>query len=81
MVFKFGKCLVPGLETVVVIRGGDLDTGLRLPHTDVDEVAEPTFSFRFLTGLSKLAEVLAHAGRTAEALALVEAGIEQSEAG
>jgi predicted ATPase len=32
-----------------------------------------------LTGLAELAEALGHAGRIAEGLALVEAGIEQSE--
>ena len=68
-------------QRVVVLKGGDLDTGSRLLRTGLDEIVEPNFSFRFLTGLSELAEALAHAGRIAEALALLEAGIEQSEAG
>jgi hypothetical protein len=34
-----------------------------------------------LTGLAELAEALGHAGRIAEGLALVEAGIEHSEGG
>jgi Tetratricopeptide repeat len=46
-----------------------------------DEIAEPNFSFRSLTGLTELAEALARAGRIAEAVATVEAGIEQSDGG
>ena len=68
-------------QRVVALKGGDLDAGLRLLQVGLDEIAEPNFSFRSLTGLSELAEALAHAGRIAEGLALVEAGIEQSEAG
>jgi predicted ATPase len=41
----------------------------------------PNLSFPFLTGLTDLAEALGYAGRIAEGLALVEAGIAQSEAG
>jgi predicted ATPase len=66
---------------VVVIKAGDPGTGSRLVDTSIDEIAEPNFSLRSLTNLSELAEALAHAGRIAEALALVEAGIEQSEGG
>ena len=58
-----------------------MDTTLQQPRTGLDEVGHPYFSFRFLTGLIELAEALAHAGRTAEGLALVEAAIEQSEEG
>jgi hypothetical protein len=61
----------------VAIRSGDLDAGLQL----LDRVAEPNFSFRFLTGLIELAEALTHAGLIAEGLALVKAGIVQSEVG
>jgi predicted ATPase len=68
-------------QSVVDIKGGDLDTGLRLLQIGLDEIAGPNFSFRFLTGLCELAEALAHAGRIAEGLAVLEAGIEQSEAG
>jgi hypothetical protein len=65
-------------QSVVDIKGGDIDTGLRLLHT---AIAESKLRFRFLTGLCELAEALAHAGRIAEGLAVLEAGIEQSEAG
>ena len=66
---------------VVAIRSGDLDTGLRQLHTELDEVAEANFRFRFLTGLGPLVEAVAEAGRTAEGLAMVEAGLNQFEAG
>ncbi len=69
------------LQTIVVIKRGDLDAGLRLLPGGLDEIVEPNFKFRFLPGLSELAEALGHAGRIVEALAVLEAGIEQSEAG
>jgi len=56
-------------RVVVIKRGG------------ADEVGELNFNFRSLTGLTELAEALAGAGRIVDALALVEAGIEQSDAG
>jgi predicted ATPase len=62
----------------VAIKSGGLDTGL---HSGIDEVAEPMFRFRFLTGLIELAEALVQAGRITEGLAVVEAAIEQSEVG
>jgi predicted ATPase len=68
-------------QRVVILKGSDLDTGSRLLQTGLDEIAAPNFSFRFLTGLCELAEALARAGRIAEGLAVLEAGIEQSEAG
>jgi predicted ATPase len=64
---------------VVTIKRGNLDT--QPLHAGLDQFAEPNVSFRFLSGLIELAQALAHAGRIAEGLALVEAGIEQSEAG
>jgi predicted ATPase/DNA-binding winged helix-turn-helix (wHTH) protein len=57
-------------QRVVAIKRGD-------PH----EPAQPNFSFRSLTGLSELADALTGAGRVVEALALVEAGIAQSDGG
>jgi hypothetical protein len=69
---------------VVVLKGGDLDMGSRLSPTGADglvEIVESNSSFRFLTGLSDLAEGLGQAGRLAEALDLVETEIEQSEGG
>jgi tetratricopeptide (TPR) repeat protein len=57
-------------QKVVVIKGGDLE-----------ERAEPNFSFRSLTGLAELAEALTDAGRIDEAATAVEAGIELSAGG
>jgi predicted ATPase len=68
-------------QSVVDIKGGDLETGLQLLQTGLDEIAGPNVSFRFLTGLAELAKALGGAGRIAEGLALVEAGIQQSEGG
>jgi len=68
-------------QRLVVLKSGDLATGSRLMQTGLDEIADPDVSSRFWSGLSELAGALTHAGRIAEALALVEAGIEQVEAG
>jgi predicted ATPase/DNA-binding winged helix-turn-helix (wHTH) protein len=68
-------------QRVVGLKSGDVATGSRLLQTGLDEIADPDVSFRFSSGLSELAGALTHAGRIAEALALVEAGIEQVEAG
>jgi hypothetical protein len=65
-------------QIVVDLKGDDIDAGFRLLHT---AIAESKLSFRFLTGLCELAEALGHVGRIAEGLALVEAGIAQSEGG
>jgi hypothetical protein len=66
-----------GFQTVVVIKRGDLDRGLRLLGTSPNEIANSRF--RSLIAQIELAEALAHAGRIADGLALVEAGIEQSD--
>ncbi|MGA2128441.1 MAG: winged helix-turn-helix domain-containing protein [Xanthobacteraceae bacterium] len=68
-------------QKAIVIKRGDLDAGLRLLRAGPDETAASDLRFRSLTGLTELAEALAHAGRAADGLALVEAGIEQSEGG
>jgi predicted ATPase/DNA-binding winged helix-turn-helix (wHTH) protein len=65
----------------VVLKGGDVDAGSRPLDTALDEIVQPNAGFRYFTGVTELAEALAHAERIAEALALVEAGIEQSEGG
>jgi len=66
---------------IVAIRSGDLDGGVPVPHVALSELAGPNVTFRFLTGLIELAEALTHAGRIADGLAVVEAGMEQSEVG
>ena len=54
---------------------------IAIKRGDPDAFDEPNFSFRSLTGLSELAEALTGAGRTAEAFAVVKAGIELSDGG
>ena len=69
------------LHRIVAIRSGDPDGDLPMPHAALSELAGPNVTFRFLTGLIELAEALTHAGRIADGLAVVEAGMEQSEVG
>jgi predicted ATPase/DNA-binding winged helix-turn-helix (wHTH) protein len=64
---------------IVALRGGAIGTKSWLPHSGPDDVADPSLSFQVLTGLNDLAEALAHTGRIAEGLALLEAEIERSE--
>lgn len=66
-------------ERVCVIKAGGLDNGSRRRSGSRDDAVDPNFSFRFLTGLMPLAEVLGQVGRVAEGLAVLEAGIEQFE--
>jgi len=63
-------------QKTVVLMGGDIDTGSQLLDTSLDEIAQS----KLITGLSQLAEVLLHAGRMAEGLAMIK-GMEQVEAG
>jgi hypothetical protein len=67
-------------QRAVVLKGGDIDTGSQLLDTSLDEIAQSNLSFRSFTGLSQLAEILVHAGRMAEGLAVLK-GMEQFEAG
>ena len=66
---------------IVAIRRGGSDEGAPMSHAALSELAGPNVTFRFLTGLIELAEALTHAGRIADGLAVVEAGLEQSEVG
>ena len=68
-------------KRAVVLRGGGPVTGSRLLQAGPDEIAEPNVRFQSIIGLTELAEALAHAGRIAEGLAVVEAGLEQPEIG
>jgi hypothetical protein len=68
-------------QRVVTLKTGNSGTGSWLPDSGLEEIAKPDPSFRFLAGLSELTEALAQAGRTTDALALIEAGIEHSAAG
>jgi len=64
---------------IVALKRGVLETKSPLTPSDPDEIVKPSSSFQFLTGLSELAEALAHTGRIAEGLALLEAEIMRSE--
>jgi predicted ATPase/DNA-binding winged helix-turn-helix (wHTH) protein len=68
-------------QIALVIKAGDLDSGLRLLQAGPDQVAEPNRSFRTLTGLAEMAAALVQAGRIAEGQALVETGIGLSDGG
>jgi len=67
-------------QKIVVLMGGEIDAGSQLLDTSLDEIARSNLSFRSFTGLSQLADVLVHAGRMAEGLAVLK-GMEQLEAG
>src|SRR3954452_5454197 len=69
------------LKGVVLVKAGDLDGGSPLLRTGLDEITDPNSGLWFLTGLNQMAEALGHVGRVTEGLALVEAGIAQSEGG
>src|SRR6266550_3116600 len=68
-------------QRAVALKGGDLDTGSRLLRASPKEIVDPNVSFGILTGLTEQVEAFGHAGRIGEGLALLEAGIEQSETG
>jgi hypothetical protein len=65
-------------EQALAFNAGGTDSG-SLRHGGGEEAIGPNFSFRSLTGLMWLAEALGQAGRTSEALTVLEAGIEQFE--
>jgi hypothetical protein len=67
------------LQQAVVLMGGDIVAEAQLLDTSLDEVVQSNLGFRWTTGLTLLAEALGRAGRIAEGLALVDAGIEQFE--
>jgi hypothetical protein len=67
-------------ERVLVVKAGGLGGSSPRRSGGQEERVDPNFSFRSLTGLTQLAEALGQVGRIAEGLALLEAGIEQSEA-
>ena len=82
---KFGLSLLSTLaarfQRVVALKVGNLDTGSRPLPASLKEIVDPIASFGVLTGLTEQAEALGNAGRIGEGLALLEAGIEQSETG
>ena len=82
---KYGLSLLSTLasrfQRVVTLKVGNLDTGSRRLRASPTEIVDPIVSFGVLTGLTEQAEALGHAGRIDEGLALLDAGIEQSETG
>jgi predicted ATPase/DNA-binding winged helix-turn-helix (wHTH) protein len=70
-----------GFHSVVAIKTGHSDTGSPTSDITLGELPAQNITFRFLTGLIELAGALTDAGRIVEGLAVVEAGIEQSEPG
>jgi predicted ATPase len=68
-------------QRVVALKGGDLATGSRPLRISPKEIVDPNVNFGSLTGLTEQAEALGHAGQIGEGLALLEAGIKQSERG
>jgi predicted ATPase len=68
-------------QRVVVLKGGNVDGASRQLVGGLDEVVQSNLRFRSLTGISQLAEALTRAGRMAEGLTVLEAGIEQFEPG
>jgi hypothetical protein len=66
-------------QQAVVLVGGDIAAGALLLDTSLDNGAQSDLGFRSINCLTLLAEALGRAGRIAEGLALVEAGIAQFE--
>ena len=69
------------LKGVVIIKRGDVGTGLPLLRAGLDEIADPNPSYPFLTGFCEFAEAFVRAGRIADGLTVVEAGIGRSQGG
>jgi predicted ATPase/DNA-binding winged helix-turn-helix (wHTH) protein len=66
-------------ERALVIRAGGPEGRSRRRASGRDGAIDPNLGFRSLNGLMQLAEALGQAGRIAEGLAAVEAGIEEFE--
>jgi hypothetical protein len=66
---------------VLDIKAGGIEGGSRRRPSGQNEVPAPNFSFRSLSALTQLAEALGQAGRFAEGLAALEAGVEEFEDG
>ena len=69
------------LKGVVIIKGGDVDTGLPLLRAGLHQITDPNPSFPFLTGFCEIAEAFVRAGRIADGMTMVEAGIERYPGG
>jgi predicted ATPase len=70
-----GRCI----KSLLVVKGGDLNSGLRLLRAAVDQLDEFNFALYRAVFLSALAEGLAGAGRVAEGLVIINEAIVRSE--
>ena len=64
---------------MLVIKGGDVVTGLRLLREGFDELGGANTVFRFLTLLGEMAEALGRAGLIADGFAAIDEAIERCE--
>jgi predicted ATPase len=69
----FGRCY----QGQLVIRRGDVTTGLQMLRTGLSEFIEGNTTSRFIA--AQMAEALGQAGRVEEGLALIEGAIERSQ--
>jgi predicted ATPase len=68
----FGRCY----QSQLVIRRGDVTTGLQMLRTGLSEFIEGNTTSRFIA--AQMAEALGQAGRIGEALAVIEGAVERS---
>jgi predicted ATPase len=66
-------------QGVLVVRRGDIMTGLCLLRTGLNEIVEANSASRFFVFQSEMAEALGRAGKIVEGLAAVEGAIARSE--
>jgi predicted ATPase len=66
-------------QGALVIRRGDVVTGLRLLREGVDELGEANIAFRLPTFLGEMAEALGRAGQIADGFAAIEDAIARCE--
>jgi hypothetical protein len=69
------------IKGIVLVKTRDLETGSPLLRAGLDDITDPNSGLWYLTGLTEMAEALVQAGRTADGLATVEAGIDRSQGG
>ncbi len=70
-----GRCF----QGVLLIKRGDLRSGLPLLHAAVEELPAINFSLRYTGLLGDLAEALGRSGEVAQGLAVIERALERSE--
>ncbi len=61
-----------GYQGVILIKRGDVTSGLPLLRASLNEVGEANTAFSFLTFVSEIAEAMGRAGQFADALAAIE---------